>query len=426
MKIKNLLPLLAIWTFIVIPFQMNAHKPDQTYLYLRVYEERIEGTVEITVGDLNDALGLELDTEAYKPLNDDDEGKFPLPESIAEYLPEIQAYVLERVALSSPQFGEHPMRLTDPTILKLEMGTYVQTNFELDNVKEIPDALDIRYEILFDKDPIQTGQMVVGHNWKAGVFNNESMVSLIFSRKDTQQQLDLTDGSMWKGFIALIKLGMWHIYIGLDHILFIFALVLPAVVRRRDTPGELASTATWQPVDSFKDAFLYILKIVTLFTIAHSITLSLASLGFITVSSRVVESIIAFSIALAAFHNIRPLIKRGESFIAFAFGLFHGLGFASVLGEKGLGGEYMLPSLLGFNIGVEIGQVLIICAMFPVLFLLRKTSFYPKIIFYGSILLIVIAFYWVFERLFEIDLPVDDFLYKYWRKVMLKLGIWSL
>jgi len=275
------------------------------------------------------------------------------------------------------------MRLTDPTILKLEMGTYVQTNFELDNVGEIPDALDIRYEIMFDTDPIQVCQLVVGHNWKAGIFNNESMSSLIFKPNDTQQQLDLTDGSMWKGFIALIKLGMWHIYIGLDHILFILALVLPAVVRRRNEPGELASVATWQPVDSFKDAFLYILKIVTLFTIAHSITLSLASLGVITVSSRIVESIIAFSIALAAFHNIRPLTNRGESFIAFAFGLFHGLGFASVLGEKGLGGEYMLPSLLGFNIGVEIGQVLIICAMFPILFLLRKTSFYPKIIFYG-------------------------------------------
>jgi len=66
MKIKNLLPLIAIWAFIIIPFQMNAHKPDQTYLYLRVYQERIEGSVEITVGDLNDALGLGLDTEAYK------------------------------------------------------------------------------------------------------------------------------------------------------------------------------------------------------------------------------------------------------------------------------------------------------------------------------------------------------------------------
>jgi len=250
------------------------------------------------------------------------------------------------------------------------------------------------------------------------------MIVYVFDRKKREFQLDLTGSSVWQGFVAMIGLGRHHIFIGLDHILFLVALLLPAVVRRHREQGELASTAAWQPVDSFKDAFLYILKIVTLFTIAHSITLSLAALGYINLSSRIVESIIAASIALAAYHNIRPLINRGESIIAFIFGLFHGMGFASVLGEKGLSNEFMTLSLFGFNVGVEFGQILIILIIFPILFLLRKTSFYPKLIFWGSILLIIIAFYWVFERLFEIDLPVDDFIYTYWRKVMLKLGIW--
>jgi len=112
---------------------------------------------------------------------------------------------------------------------------------------------------------------------------------------------------------------------------------------------------------------MYILKIVTLFTIAHSITLSLAALGYIQLESRIVESLIAFSIGLAALHNIYPIVNKGEGLITFLFGLFHGMGFASVLGEKGIEGEYLAVSLFGFNVGVEIGQILIVCAILSLL-----------------------------------------------------------
>ncbi len=421
--LKFFLVTLVIFSYLFAPLSLYAHKPDQTYLYIRVYKERVEGTVEITLEDLNRALDLDIDTEKYKPANEEDEGEHPLPEELKQHIPQIQSYILEKVSLNSPEYGEHPMGFTDPTLLVLEMGVYVRSNFDLENAPDIPDALDINYEVMFEVDDKQRGMTVIGHNWKAGVINNESMTSLIFSPNNTNQQLSLSDRSIWKGFVALVKLGMWHIWIGLDHILFLVALVLPSVVRRRREEGQLALTETWKPVESFKSAFWYILKIVTLFTIAHSITLSLAAIGAIDLSSRIVESIIALSIALAAYLNIKPLFNRSESFIAFAFGLFHGLGFASVLGEKGLGGEFMTYSLLGFNLGVEVGQVLIICMIFPVLFLLRRTKFYPYLIFYGSILLIIIAFYWFVERFFEIDMPVDDYIYWFYRKVLLKLGL---
>jgi hypothetical protein len=145
---------------------------------------------------------------------------------------------------------------------------------------------------------------------------------------------------------------------------------------------------------------------VTFFTIAHTITLSLAALGVVTLPGYLVESLIALSIALAALHNIRPLLKNDGVIIAFVFGLFHGFGFASVLGDVGLRGEYMVLSLLGFNLGVELAQVLIICLAFPVLALLRKTALYRYLLFGGSIILIVIATYWFIERMFDIDIPV--------------------
>jgi hypothetical protein len=138
--------------------------------------------------------------------------------------------------------------------------------------------------------------------------------------------------------------------------------------------------------------------------------LAIASLGIFTLPSRYVESIIAFSIALAALHNIIPIFKSKEWIVAFAFGLFHGFGFASVLGEKGLGGDYIILSLLGFNGGVEIGQVAIIAGIFPVLYFLRTFSIYPKILTYGSGLLILISLHWSIERFFEINIPLGRWL----------------
>lgn len=399
-----------------------AHKPDQTYLYLRIFKDRIDGTVEITLKDINIALNLGIDPAAYKPSSEEDEVKTPAPESLLKHRAIIEAYILEKVAIASKQFGAHQIKFINPSILPLDQGIFYLADFELQNIAEIPDNLDIRYEILLDEDPIQKGFLIVGHNWKAGVVNNESLSSLTFSQSDREQTFDLGDASIWKGIKQMIWQGMWHIWIGLDHILFLLALLLPAVVTRKPDYKITDFANGWQPVGEFKSAFFYILKIVTLFTIAHSITLSLAAVGVLDLSARIVESIIAFSIGLAAFFNIKYLIKRSESLIAFGFGLFHGMGFASVLGEKGLADDYMLYSLVGFNVGVEIGQLLIIIILFPILFLLRKTKAYPWIIFIGSLLLIWIAMHWSIERFFEIDFSYDDWLVTKLRRGLLFLG----
>ena len=140
-------------------------------------------------------------------------------------------------------------------------------------------------------------------------------------------------------------------------------------------------------------------KLSRFFTVAHSITLALASLDIISLPSRLVESIIALSIVLVAVNNIVPTFRDRTWIILFLFGLFHGLGFASVM--KNL--PFRMPSLttllVCFNIGVELGQLVIVAAVFPILFLLRKTSFYkPVVLIGGSVVLIVIAGYWFVER----------------------------
>ncbi|MEL6355300.1 MAG: HupE/UreJ family protein [Bacteroidota bacterium] len=393
--IAKLTLLVAVVSSFLLPSALKAHAPDQSYLYLRIYKEAVEGRFEFTAKDLNKALGLNL-PEAIT-LND-----------VKPYLTRIQNYLKERSGFQAN--GQNfSLRFLDPTVLTLdEEEDYAQFNFALDGMSEVPETIDITYGPLFEVDKKHRGMLIVEHNWKAGIFENEALVSNIYSPGNIQQSLSLADTSVWKGFWALVKLGIWHIWIGLDHILFLFALILPSVVRRRkNTDG--SSSWSWVPVEDFKSAFWYILKIVTFFTIAHSITLALASLKIINLPSSLVESIIAISIALAAFHNIRPIFKSREWIIAFGFGLFHGFGFASVLGEKGLSGDFMAYSLLGFNLGVEIGQVAIICLIFPVLYLIRKHKAYPKLINYGSILLILISIYWFIERAFGIDLPLGAY-----------------
>lgn len=389
----------------LLPIVLNAHAPDQSYLYLRIYKESIGGRFEMTAKDMNKALGLNLAEELSL-------------EVIAPHLSKIQNYFISRSSFKAGN-ETYRVRFTEPTVLALEeTDDYVRFHFDLEGVKTVPDGMDIKYNVLFDKEPNHRGLLIIEYNWKAGIVDNEALFSNVYSPENTEQHLSLKDASLWKGFVALVKLGIWHIWIGLDHILFILALILPSVVRRKkETSLTGIHSDSWIPVDNFKAAFLYIIKIITFFTIAHSITLALASLDIISLPSWFVESIIAISIALAALHNITPIFKSKEWVIAFGFGLFHGFGFASVLGEKGLSGDFMVLSLLGFNIGVEIGQVLIICMAFPILYLIRKQKLYPALLKYGSMVLIFISIYWFIERGFDIDLQLGAYFWKVYNAV---------
>lgn len=374
-----------------------AHKADESYVFLKVFKDRIEGRYQITERD----LGIGMDLDLSQSLTE---------AKIAPVLPAIHAYLKENCYFKS-SFGDHEIEFTTVDFLEVSYGTFIGLSFELSNDTEIPDALEVKFDIVYDKKPKHRNKLIQAYNWKAGIIDNEALISLTFSPGNGTKELDLTDGSIWKGFVNMVESGMYHIYIGLDHILFLLALLLPAVVRRK--PGETGILSAWEPVDAFKPDFWYVLRIVTFFTIAHTITLSLAALEIISLPSRIVESLIAFSIVLAAAHNIKPFRENETVGIAFIFGLFHGFGFASVLGEVGLGGEFMVLSLLGFNVGVELAQVIIICIAFPLLFALRRTKIYkPAILIGGSVALILIASYWFIERFFEVDLPLGAFVYK--------------
>lgn len=403
----RLISFLIFMLFAMTPTSLWSHATGQGYIFIKVYQDHIDGHFQLNIDDLNQALDLDI-TKAFTS------------DQLQPYVPKIKQYILDRAGFSAS--GQNfPIVFKESTIFRADVGTYADLTFDLARVTEMPENLQVKYDLFFDKVKNHSGFLIQEYNWEAGILDNESMFSLVFGPGKTTQTLSLTDGSIWTGFWMMVKQGIWHIWIGLDHILFLLALILPSVVRRKDpdaTPTSLASAAkSWVPVRKFRPAFLYILKIVTFFTIAHSITLALAALNIIDLPSQLVESIIALSIALAAFHNIYPIFRTKEWIIAFAFGLFHGFGFASVLGEKGLSGEYMVLSLFGFNLGVEMGQVLIICMIFPILFLIRRTKAYPNILTYGSIVLILISFYWAIERIFDVELQAGYYFKELFRAI---------
>ena len=202
--------------------------------------------------------------------------------------------------------------------------------------------------------------------------------------------------------------GVWHIWIGFDHILFLLSLLLPAVLMPKVLMSKVLMPAAARQgqgqSQSIKAAFFDVLKVVTAFTLAHSLTLSLASLHVLSLPSRWVESAIAASVVLAALNNLWPLFRGRRPVAAFVFGLIHGFGFAGVLADLGLPQSGLLLSLLGFNVGVELGQLAIVAVFLPLAFALRKTWFYRQLLTTGSALIVLIAALWLVERAFDLKI----------------------
>lgn len=365
------------------------HELGHSYLYLRVYDDSLVARIEVTAEDLEETLGFGWDPDAGISEAD-----------VARHLDSIRAYVEPRFRLGTADGGTFDPVFRGTDLLVVPQGTFVKLEYFMGETEGIPDEIEAEMTLFFDVDRTHRNLLMVEHNWRTATFNNEAEVSLIFTPGRSAQTLDLTSSSLWKGLWGMIWLGILHIWIGIDHILFLVALILPSVLQRKD--------GRWQPVGSFKEGFINILAVITFFTLAHSVTLAMAGLGLVRLPSALVESVIALSIAVAAAANFLPRLQIREWTLAFVFGLFHGFGFASVMGDIGVGTDHLIKSVLGFNVGVELGQVVIIAAIFPVLFLLRNWRTYVPAMKLGSLGLIAIAMIWFGERAFGWDVYVTQ------------------
>lgn len=367
------------------------HSGEESYVYLDIYDDSIEGRVEYPAADLNEVLGLEL------PDDVDGAGEAARADGGA-----IRAYTGDHISLSGIDGSAWDLEFGDIEALEVGSGPYVIVEFAVTRTfAEVPREFVVSYDGIMHAKPERNALLIIGTDWGSGTFNNEASELLRFTPDSTVAEVDLGDTSFWKGFSGTIYQGIEHIRIGTDHILFIFALVLPAVL--------VSIAGAWRPSPSFGASLWRVLKIVTMFTVAHTITLTLGGLGIVEFPPALVETVIAISIALAALHNLRPVFMNREWIIAFGFGLFHGFGFAGLLSDLGLTQSRQFVSLLGFNLGIEIGQAVIILLIFPALFLARRTRAYLPAMYVGSVALIVIALTWALDRAFGVEFGIDRF-----------------
>jgi hypothetical protein len=359
----------------------SAHKPSDSYLTLRIDGQRIDGQWDIALRDLDYALGLD----------DNGDGQLTWDEVRAHHA-RIAAYALSRLSLAEDGVARGSCRLSagEQLIDRHTNGAYTVLRFRAD-CPGVPAALRIGYRLFADVDPQHKGLLHLEH---AGM----PAASAIFGADQPDQLLQLAGPSRLAQFSAYLQHGVWHIWIGYDHILFLLSLLLPAVLVWREH--------AWRAAPGFRAAALDVLKTVSAFTLAHSVTLSLAALGLVSLPSRFVESAIAASVIAAALNNIAPMVQTRRWVGAFLFGLIHGFGFAGVLADLGLPQGSLLLALVGFNAGVELGQLAIVAAFLPLAFLLRATWFYRRLVLTGgSAMIVLAASMWFGERAFAAETP---------------------
>lgn len=360
----------------IFPEITFAHKASDSYLRFEINDGIIQGRWDIALRDLDYAIGLDEDAD----------GRITWGELRARHQA-ITNYAFSRLQIRSDG-AKCWSNLPDHLVDHHTDGAYAVLRF-LVTCPETVRVFEIEYSLLFDLDPLHRGLLQVAHD--------EQVQTDIFSPEHQTIHLNLNQSSPWHEFVQFGREGIWHIWIGYDHILFLISLLLPSVL--------VWKAGRWHPQQSFRLAFWEVFKIVTAFTLAHSITLSLAVLGFVSLPTRWVESIIAASVLIAALHNLYPVIQTRLWIMTFIFGLVHGLGFASVLIDFGLPGKSLALALAGFNMGVEIGQIVIVSLFTPLAFLIRRSWFYQRVILnFGSLAIAFVALVWLLERSMDMDL----------------------
>ncbi|HET6376223.1 MAG TPA: HupE/UreJ family protein [Methylocella sp.] len=365
--------------FILWPHAASAHKSSDSYLSLSLQGARIEGQLDTALRDLDYVLGIDADGN----------GEIAWGEVKAKHR-DITAYALPRLEIAADG-AKCSLTPAGHLIDNHSDGAYAVFRFAAD-CPHPPEALEITYRLFFDADPQHRGLLRLE--------SSGGTRTAIFAPGSAKQSFPLSRISAVQQFRDYFLTGVEHIWSGYDHILFLLSLLLPAVM----APG----IKRWEPAAGFRPAFLNVLAVVTAFTAAHSITLSLATLKLIILPARLSESAIALSVTVAALNNLHPLIRRRQWIVAFCFGLVHGFGFANVLAGLGLPQGALTLALVGFNLGVEAGQIAIVAAFLPLAYAMRGTWFYRyAVLDGGSVLIAGVAALWFFERSLNIEfLPV--------------------
>ena len=382
------------------------HQLSTAYLNLKVWAGNIESIVE---GNIESRIESNIegswqvrvrDLEAYIPFDmpqpekdeDSGDGVIKWLEIMAKSS-QVAQFTREQLVFSG-QNGPCPL-IIDP---QLQLDRHFNQAYLVVTFKghcQLKSGITLNYQAFFDQD--------ANHKAIVNIENSRGITTRVFTESSREQEITLEQSSHLQTFGQYLYQGIVHIWQGTDHLLFLLVLILTACFKLNlsSSDGSGHRQEKWQVISAKKTILMQAGWLITAFTLAHSMTLTLTALGLLTVSSHYIEGIIALSVLFTAVNNIWPVVIK-LPLLSFVFGLFHGMGFASVLAELGLAAQGQLLSILAFNLGVELGQLAILAVILPLLIKTRFKAWYPKyLIPTGSAVIAVVALQWTVARLFN-------------------------
>jgi hypothetical protein len=344
--------LVASGLFLLSP-PPSAHPLNVGIADIAVSEQRIDVRLSLNLFDLDLLLSLDRDLDGQVE-----------PTEVEARRAEIVSYLAERVGVFA---GEErvPAEVGALEVRQSADGKPVLETILSFRSREPLRVFTIRCEPLTD--------LGADHKTVARIVRDGRSEQFVFQQGVVYEAKERTFAESAGQFL---ELGIHHIFVGYDHLAFLIALVLP------------------------RQRWLELIKIVTSFTVAHSVTLSLAAFGVLRLPPTLVEAGIAFSVAWVALENLWSRTFTRRWLVSFAFGFVHGFGFASVLGELDLGRSALAAALIFFNLGVEVGQVVIISILLPCLWLLARTPAHAAGVKVASLAIFAAGTVWFFERVF--------------------------
>lgn len=362
-----------IWRFVyplLLVFACNAygHEPSRSLIALDVDGQELRGRWDIALRDLEDAIGLDANGDSAITWRE-----------VGARHEAIVAYAAPRLRVSAGD-ADCSLRATPAGVETHGGGAFAVLTLA-GRCSAASPRLAVTYGLLFEIDR--------AHRAIVTVTNQGGTASAIASFDSPRVELAPAAEPWWLTARRFLVEGVHHILEGYDHLAFVALLLLPIALARRGRGDRAGARAV----------VIEILRVVTAFTAAHSLTLALAASGQVAIPTRFVELGIAASVLIAAVLNIVPKAPRIGAKLAFAFGLLHGFGFASALGELPRGGGSLLAPLGGFNLGVELGQLAVVAVLLPLL-LIAARSMAARIAVnaLGSAACGALAIFWIAER----------------------------
>jgi hypothetical protein len=381
---KHMLRLFLASCFLSLP--ALAHQTGNSYLVLTESNGRLQIELDFIVRDLGNLLQPPTPSDAPAPVPPP--AATPTPEQLQAMQPAITQVIQESLGVQLNEETQ-PLEFVSQSVVLRNDGLYVRQRFTSPSMTSEIKFVVVRYSFFNQNDKL-------GRAFFKLQLGKEE-ISSVFDSSTQTQRFALGDTKRWSTIGLFTHEGAWHIWGGPDHLLFLLTLLLPGLMllHRATGPPETDSNGT-------KTAALFALKVITAFTLAHSITLLASVLDVISLPSRWIESAIALSIMISAALNLQTRIQWSQWKLAFIFGLIHGMGFANGLRELGLSQTYFIETVLAFNVGVELGQIAAVVAVgIPIILLAKQVRTKQLVMTYGSWGVLLVSGIWLVQRLMD-------------------------